>query len=159
MLLILFGLLIAACTTRPSPEPSFPPAPSPGPIRSPLPGLSPEVTAIPSPSPPDAVSLSCVFGPSHLDVCRQAAAVAEAALPADRPPVTAMQVSGSQTLSICHFGDPAWTPTPSSAEDGIGCTVIVDLTMDTGVVSMVLIYDYTNLEWRVHLIRQGPDAT
>src|SRR6266550_2369454 len=93
VLVILIGLLTAACTAHPSPEPSSTPAPPHGPIRSPLPGLSPEVSANPSPSSTDAVSLSCVFGPRHSDVCRQAAAVAEAALPADHPPVTAVQVS------------------------------------------------------------------
>lgn len=107
------------------------------------------------PSPTDAVSLACAFGNPHRDICWKAAAAAQRALPADHAPITAIQISNSGTLSICHFGDSAWTPSPSNPEDNIGCRAIADVTMSDVTVSMVLVYDYASDDWRLEFIRQS----
>jgi hypothetical protein len=96
--------------------------------------------------------VGCAFG-GHSAVCSDAAAVAETALPPDHAPITAVQISNSETLSICHFGDPAWTPSPSNPEDSVGCWAIADLSMGSDTVSVVLEYDYAIDHWRAHSIR------
>ena len=121
------------------------------------PGMTVLATVSPTaePSPTDAVSLACAFGNPHGDICQKAAEAAQRALPTDHAPVTAIQISTSGTLSICHYLDAAWTPSPSKPEDKIGCRAIADVTMSDVTVSMVLIYDDASDDWRVESIRQN----
>lgn len=145
-----FAFLIAGCTTVPSPSLSSAPT-----LLASAPSTVLE-TAAPTaePSPTEVVSLACAFGDPQRDVCQKAAAAAQKALPPDHGPITAIQISNSATLSICHFGDPVWTPSPSNREDAIGCRAIADVTMSDATVSMVLIFDYASDDWRLESIRQ-----
>ena len=145
------ALAFAGCSTVPSPGPSNGPTVLPSPVMTVLATASPTA----EPSPTSAVSLACAFGNPQRDICQKAAAAAQKALPPDHTPVTAIQISNSETFSICHFGDPAWTPSPSNPEDNIGCRAVADVTMGDVTVSMVLVYDYASDDWRLEFIRQS----
>lgn len=144
------ALAFVGCTTLQSPNPSNVPTA----LASPAMTVLATASSTAQPSPTDAVALACAFGDPQRGICQKAAAAAQGALPTDHAPITAIQISNSGTLSICHFGDPAWTPSPSKPEDNIGCRAIADVTMNDVTVSMVLVYDYAADDWRLEFMRQ-----